>query len=102
MDLLQKYSVMEGLGGCGIKVVAAKNLGLVWGVFFSLSLSWSFSLSWSSLSSFSSSSQSDDIGNYFGHIFPKGVHIAQYVECLENFIRDLGEAGDHVDDVSIG
>ena len=74
LDLLPKCSVMEGLGGCGVKVVAAKNLGFVLGFFFLLSLSLFLLLAWpSSLSS----SQSYVIGNSFGHVLPSGVHTAQ-------------------------
>ena len=29
LDLLPKCSVIKGLGGCGVKVVATKNQGLV-------------------------------------------------------------------------
>ena len=87
---------MEGLGG--FRVIATRNLGLVWGVFFSLSLSLS-SLTWSSSSL---SSQSYNIGNSFGHVFPSGVHITQYLECSANFIGALGEMGGTVDGVSIG
>ena len=76
-------------------------MGLVWNAFFSLSLSWS-SLPWSSFSPSSSLSHYDEIGNSFGHIFPRGVHIAQYLECLVNFIGALGEVGDNMDCVSIG
>ena len=76
-----------GLGGCRIKVIAAKNLGLVLGVFCSLPLSLFSSLTWTSSSS--SSSQSDDIENYFGHVFPSGVYIAQYLECSINIYRSF-------------
>ena len=89
---------MEGLGGCSVKVVSAKNLGLVWKVFFSLSF---FSLlTWSSSSL--SSSQSVYTGNSFGHVFPSGVHIMQYLECSVNFVGALGEVGDSMDGGSIG
>ena len=102
LDLFQKCSMMEDLGDCGVKVVATKNMGLVWDVFFSLSLSWSSPLLWSSFLCSSSLSQSDDIGNYLWHIFPSGVHIAHYMECLVNFIGGLDEERDSVDEVSTG
>ena len=100
LDLLPKYLAIEGLDGCRVKVVTTKNLGLVWGVFFSLSLSL-FSLL-IGLSSSLSSSQSNDIGNSFGNVFPTRVHITQYLECSVNFVGASGEVGDSVDGVSIG
>ena len=90
---------MECLGGCAVKVVTAKNLGLDSGVFCSLPLSLFSSLIQSSSSL---SSQCDDIGNSFGHVFPSGVHIAQYLECSVNYIGALGEVEDNMDEVSIG
>ena len=88
-------------GGWGAKVVATRNLGLVWGVFFSLSLSWSSPLFWSFPFSSSSSSQSDYTGNSFMYIFPSGIHIAQYLVCLVNFTGGTGKVGDSVDGVSV-
>ena len=97
------YSSFSGLHLLAVKVVVTKNHGLIWGVFFSLSLAWSSPLFWSFPSSSSSlSSQSDDIGNSFGHIFPSGVHIAQYLVCSVNFTGGMGEVGDSVEGVSIG
>ena len=87
------------LGGCRIMVVTAKNLGLVWGVFFSLSLSL---FSFLTLSSSSSSSQSDDIGNSLGHVFQSGVHITQYLKGSVNFMGASGEVRDSIDGMSIG
>ena len=98
MDLLPQCSVMESLDGCRVKVVTAKNLGLVLGVFFSLSLSLFSPLTWSS----SSSPQSYDIGKSFGHVFPIWVYIAQYVETSEDFVGASCKVGDNVDSESIG
>ena len=40
-------------------------------------------------------------GFLFGHGFPSGVHITQYLECSVNFIGALGEVVESVDCVSI-
>ena len=48
MDNFLKCSVLEGLGGCTVKVIATKNLRLVWSIFCSLSSSLSSPLTWSS------------------------------------------------------
>ena len=88
LDILPKDSVMEGLVGFRVKGIAAKNLELVSGVFCSLPLSLSSPLTWSSSSL---SSQSNDVGNSFGHSFPSGIHIMQFLEYSVSFIGALGE-----------
>ena len=93
---------MEGLGACGVNVVATKNLGLVLGVFFSLSFFCSSPMLWSSFSCSLSLSPYYDIGNSFGHIFPSRVIYYTILRVFVNFIEGSDEIRDSVDGVSIG
>ena len=47
LNIMPKYSVMEGLGGCAVEVITTENLGFAWDDFL-LSLSLSSSLTRSS------------------------------------------------------